>query len=300
MRCPGLHSLFSGLNVRFNGKEAPGFLEYRIEKSDERFRSAVIGVSGHCLSGQLLVFCRPPPEQQPSIKEITHLIPRGSFASSVALIVGGNRGLGEITAKIIAAGGGLPIITYRQGSADAESVVNDIRKWGGRCEAIHLDVRKSKTAMRHLFRRGYSPGSLYYFASPKIFGRRRGFFDHDILQEFLECYVISFGRIIDAIRNGSGMKLRVFVPSSVAVQEDMRNMAEYVLAKRATEELCAFYSRYSTQVEIIVERLPRIRTDQTQTLFSVPAEEGLDVLLPIVRRMENPLPPDIKGVRSGS
>jgi hypothetical protein len=67
----------------------------------------------------------------------------------------------------------------------------------------------------------------------------------------------------------------------------MREMAEYAMAKRVGEELCAFYNQHAKEVEIIIERLPRIRTDQTSTLMPVPAEDALDVMLPLVRRMEN-------------
>ena len=43
----------------------------------------------------------------------------GEFANVRALVIGGSRGLGEITAKIIAAGGGDVWITYRRGKEDA-------------------------------------------------------------------------------------------------------------------------------------------------------------------------------------
>jgi len=50
--------------------------------------------------------------------------------------------------------------------------------------------------------------------------------------------------------------------------------------------LCDFYNRYSGQVEILIDRLPRIKTDQTSTLMEVPAEDALQVMLPLVSRME--------------
>ena len=49
------------------------------------------------------------------------------FAGSTALIVGGSRGLGALTAKILAAGGGKVIITYATGRADAEDLTEEIR-----------------------------------------------------------------------------------------------------------------------------------------------------------------------------
>ncbi|MBM3265941.1 MAG: SDR family NAD(P)-dependent oxidoreductase [candidate division Zixibacteria bacterium] len=55
----------------------------------------------------------------------------GEFSGQHALVAGGSRGLGEATAKILAAGGGTPLITCHQGTADAERVVREITETGG-------------------------------------------------------------------------------------------------------------------------------------------------------------------------
>jgi NADP-dependent 3-hydroxy acid dehydrogenase YdfG len=288
MHCPGLHSLFGQCAVTFHETTGGALLHYRVEQTDARFGKVVMQVSGPRIQGQVTAFFRPPPERQPGMAEVMRLVKPGSFAQSIALIVGGSRGLGEITARLIAAGGGLPIITYHQGAADAERTAADIRSAGGRCEVLQLDVRRGETFIQQLSAAKQMPRSLYYYATPKIFGRRLGFFDHDRLREFQDVYVTSFGRLIDSVVAACPTTLRVFYPSSVAVTETMREMTEYAMAKRAGEELCAFYNRHTKQIEIIVERLPRIRTDQTSTLLPVPAEDGLEVMLPLVRRMEMP------------
>ena len=291
MHCPGLHSLFSQCAVIFGATNKSGTLDYRVEQTDARFGKIVMQVNGPTIQGQITAFLRPPPERQPAMAEVARLVEPGSFASSVALIVGGSRGLGEITARIIAAGGGLPIITYHQGAADAERIAEDIRASGGRCEVRPLDIRHGETFIQQLIPDQSRPLSLYYFATPKIFGKRRGFFDHDLLRDFQEVYVTAFGRLIDRAAANCPTTLRVFYPSSVAVTESMRELAEYAMAKRAGEELCAYYNRHAKQIEIIVERLPRIRTDQTSTLLPVPAGDALQVMLPLVRRMESRMGP---------
>jgi hypothetical protein len=57
------------------------------------------------------------------------------------------------------------------------------------------------------------------------------------------------------------------------------------MAKRVAEDVCAFYNRLSDKVEI-VERLPRTKTDQTSTVVKIPAEDSLNVMLPIGRQIE--------------
>jgi hypothetical protein len=59
------------------------------------------------------------------------------------------------------------------------------------------------------------------------------------------------------------------------------------MAKRLAEEMCSFYNQNSRKLEIIVERLPRTKTDQTNSIIPLPAGEALEVMLPLVRRMES-------------
>jgi hypothetical protein len=287
MECPGLHSLFGEASIRYDGASESHELTYRVEETDERFNRLCLSVHGALVHGQLVVFFRPPPQPQPGMTEVMRAIEPGSFAQSVALIVGGSRGLGEITAKIIAAGGGLPIITYYQGAAEAEAICSEIRSAGCRCKLTQLDVKNPAMSALDLETPPLVPRSLYYFATPKIFGRRRGFFDHEMHREFHEVYVTAFGRMVDRSAAQCPETFRVFYPSSVAVSESRREMAEYAMAKRTGEELCAFYNEHARQIEIIVERLPRIRTDQTNTLLPFPAEGSLEVMSPLVRRMES-------------
>ena len=51
---------------------------------------------------------------QPAMAEISARIAGKPFAGQRSLIIGGSRGLGEVTAKIVAAGGGRAVITYRE------------------------------------------------------------------------------------------------------------------------------------------------------------------------------------------
>jgi hypothetical protein len=285
MRCPGLHSIFGEATVDYDGSGPVAQLDFQVTDLDDRFGRVTMAISGGGLRGNLLASIRPAPVAQAGMATVGEVIKPGEFKNSLALIVGGSRGLGEITARLIAAGGGLPIITYHQGADDAEKVAEDIRASSGRCEVRSYDIRKDDSFIDDLSRDGLTPRSLYYFATPKIFGRRRGFFDYDLLRDFQEVYVTAFGRLVDRMAVNSPAKLQVFYPSSVAVTENLRKMAEYAMAKGVGEELCAYYNSHA-QVEITVERLPRIRTDQTSTLTAYPAADALEVMLPLVRRLE--------------
>jgi acyl dehydratase len=285
MRCPGLHSIFAEAAIRFEATDDAPALHFRTLETDARFSHALLAVEGS-LQGRLTTFFRPPPQLQPGISEVKKSVKNELYSGSTALIVGGSRGLGEITAKIIAAGGGLPIITYHQGAGEAARIVEDIRAQGGRCEMVQMDVQNIPRALRQLGKTAKSLRTLYYFATPKIPGRQRGFFNHDMLAQFNAVYVTAFGRLIDAVAEAVPDKIRVFYPSSVMVTEGMEKMEEYIMAKRLAEEMCAFYNKHSKKIEIIVERLPRLKTDQTRSIIPLPAGDTLEFMLPRVSRVE--------------
>src|ERR1700722_1375711 len=170
MACPGLHSLFAGLDVsRDPASASERALCYAVSKTDARFRSLQIEVSGSGISGRLDAFARLPPTAQPDMAAISARVTKGAFAGQRVLIIGGSRGLGEVTARIVAAGGGHPIITYRESRHEAERVAAEILGTGSQCEILHYDALTP--AGDQLAKLG-AVDSCYYFATAKIFQRK--------------------------------------------------------------------------------------------------------------------------------
>ncbi|CAM3555306.1 3-oxoacyl-ACP reductase [Bordetella sputigena] len=60
--------------------------------------------------------------------------------TKIALITGASRGLGRNAALSIARHGGDVIVTYRNGEAEAQAVVDQIRQLGRKAAALRLDV----------------------------------------------------------------------------------------------------------------------------------------------------------------
>ena len=64
MACPGLHSLFTGLDVtRDPASDGEHALHYAVSKSDARFRSLHIDVAGSGIAGRVEAFARHAPPQ---------------------------------------------------------------------------------------------------------------------------------------------------------------------------------------------------------------------------------------------
>jgi nucleoside-diphosphate-sugar epimerase len=126
---------------------------------------------------------------------------------------------------------------------------------------------------------------LYYYATPRIFARRREPFDDELFARFAAFYVAAFARICAAVR-GAVPSLDVFYPSSTAVEESVPELTEYAAAKAAGESLCRQLDRPADGLRIVVRRLPRVMTDQTASIIEARALDPFDAVLPIVREMQ--------------
>jgi NAD(P)-dependent dehydrogenase (short-subunit alcohol dehydrogenase family) len=288
MVVPGLYSTYGALDLSLTTETHPTEeLCFAVTSVDARFRRILIQITGAGLAGELVTFSRMPPVRQPSIDTAASLVKPGEFSSSVALVVGGSRGLGEVAAKLIAAGGGKVIITYATGAIDARNLAAQIRAWGGQCEVTAYDVRHD--AYPQLQGLSEPPTHLYYFATPAIYRRKAGLCTRDRLDEFNEFYVHGFLRLVEAACRLRRDGISVFYPSTVYVQDRPADMTEYAMSKAAGEVLCADIARFMPRVRVITERLPRLPTDQTASLIRAKSANPLEVMLPIIRKMHPPL-----------
>jgi MaoC like domain/KR domain len=285
MACPGLHSLFAGLEIsRDAASDNDGTLRYAVGKTDARFRSLQIEIAGHGMTGRLDAFARPAPPQQPGMATVAARVRAGAFEGQRALIVGGSRGLGEVTAKIIAAGGGYPLISYRDGRPQAEAIAAEIRQAGGSCEVIRYDALSP--AADQIATAGRID-SCYYFATARIFQRRQAeAYAAKRLRTHLAFYVDGFHALCMALAGRASGKTAIFYPSSVAIDEETSGLAEYAMAKAAGETLAGYINASLPNIDIVSRRLPRILTDQTATVGVASAHDALDVLLPIVYEVQ--------------
>jgi NAD(P)-dependent dehydrogenase (short-subunit alcohol dehydrogenase family) len=291
MACPGLHSLFAGLDVNCNRQTGSGSaLAYAVGKTDARFRSLQIDMSGAGITGRLNAFARPAPPIQPAMSEISPRVSGKPFAGQRSLIVGGSRGLGEVTAKIVAAGGGRPVITFRDSEHEAQQVAADILGAGGQCDILRYDaLSPPREQLRKL---GGAVDCCYYFATPKIFQRKSALYEPEKLRSFLSFYADGFFELCAALAHDRARKLAMFYPSTVAIDQGVSTTAEYAMAKMSGEILAKYLNEFMSGIHIISRRLPRILTDQTATVGVASADNALDVMLPIVYEVQQMARPD--------
>lgn len=286
MVVPGLHSIYGSATLQVAADDATDRVDFMVSAVNIRFRRVELAVRGAGLAGTLVTFSRSPPVHQPDITQLAEQVQPGEFSGVCALVVGGSRGLGELTAKLIAAGGGDVIITYATGVADAQRVVSQINDFGARGSAIQFDVRAD--AHSQLLNLPRQLTQLYYFATPTISRRKTGLCSPERLTQFNEFYVHGFLRLMQAALPLSPGGLSAFYPSTVFIENRPQEMLEYAMSKAAGELLCAEINRCMKGAHVLAQRLPKLATDQTAGLISNDMPDAVAVVLRAVRLMSAP------------
>src|ERR1700716_878562 len=71
-------------------------------------------------------------------------IPKGDLADKIALVTGASRGIGAVTARVLAQAGAQVILNYRSKGSRAEKVAMEIEAAGGKASAIQADITVSE------------------------------------------------------------------------------------------------------------------------------------------------------------
>jgi acyl dehydratase/NADP-dependent 3-hydroxy acid dehydrogenase YdfG len=290
MECPGMHSIYSGLKLRgrTNTEDAAAHLmRYTVQKTDSRFRMVRMAVTGGVLEGTVEAFVRPPPVDQMPLSEVRARVDRASHAGEVALVIGGSRGLGELTAKILIAGGADVTISYASGRDDAERICREAREADLSCSLLQLDVTApfDGASMGKLNAKPFS--HVYFFASPHITRNVTGHWNQELFERFSTVYVRGLASVAEAMLSRltpADQFLHFLVPSTVFLDSPEKGFAEYCAAKAAAETLCDYLGHHH-RAAFARPRLPRMRTDQTSGLAD--AQEPFAVLQAVLARFHS-------------
>ena len=228
----------------------------------------LMNIKGPSMEGAIRAFLRPTPRKQKSFADIRRIITAGEFGDQHAFIVGGSRGLGEVTAKMLAAGGARVVLTYFRGSEDAQDVANEIASAGGLAGAMQFNSLAARETLVDEEMMGELT-HLYYFATPPIVASASQDFSPKLFNAFCNYYVSGFSETVDVFCEYAPSTRRVFFPSSVLVDDFDPRLSSYTLAKVAGEALCSILEKTKRDISIHRPRLPRMATDQTASLISI-------------------------------
>jgi len=86
--------------------------------------------------------------------------------------------------------------------------------------------------------------------------------------------------------NKCSKDVSIFYPSSIAVEDANPNQFEYYISKLAGEEACTLLKKKYPRINLIVVRLPRLETDQTNSFIQISSSDNLSCLAEIVEKTE--------------
>lgn len=279
MKCPGLHSLYSKLSINFDrdsSQAADTELRYKVASFKPILNLLTIELEGAGIAGAATSHYRPPPTMQKSFAEIKTMVNPRQYASQNALIVGASRGLGEVTAKLIAAGGGKACISYYSGTDEARAVAGEIVADGGLAKVMRLNVldvaqvEDGLSSCRDI-------SHLYYFASPKI-PYNDGDFDEMAYKLMLDYYREGLLRVTNTLLNVSRSPLTVFLPSTIFIDAQEPGFCEYARAKEESEQSLMAIKEKNPDLRVLIARLPKLESDQTRGLIPEEYPDTVDVL----------------------
>lgn len=275
MTAPGRHSLLS----RFDAARASGDGRDRstptwtLRSVDDRFRLARLAIDGQTIEASVEAFLRPAPVD-PQLDGAAPDPER--FAGQRWLIVGGSRGLGAVVSMLLDAGGAEVCATHLGSPTAADDLVSRL----DRTHTVRFDVDDVAGGLRQLG--DWQPTHLGWFVSPPIFDGAADEWSDRRHAKLLDVYVHRFAETIELLDPAT--LVGVLWPSTVAVTEPVRGLAEYADAKRRGEEALDVLAADQPHLQISRPRLPRLATDQTTSVVPVdnapPGPVMLDALAP--------------------
>jgi len=239
-----LNSIFGSFKINFE-KETTRISLFPI-KSD--FDGKYIFCIKGCMNGEIVVYKR----QEKVINNTFFTIEPTKFLNYKVLVIGGSRGIGNVISKIYSKGGAEVVITYNKIKpvCELETVQFD----------IHDDIPIS------LQNRFFT--HIFYMVTPHI--KNTKIFSEELYKEYYFYFVKKFKDIIDYFKPSF-----TFYPSSTSIGTEIYK--EYNKAKEDGEKMIK-----SMGYKIHIERLPRLLTDQTNTLVNESTQDPLKYMLKIL------------------
>ena len=280
MICPGKYSLISSIDINlYSGLEPYSDIFYKIKKKDRRFNRFEIHFS-NTIFGKVFAFSYNVPFQEKlsffkkRIKENISLYKKNS------LIIGGSRGLGEDTSKILASAGSNIILTYFIGKQDAKKIKKEInRHTNVKCKTLKLDLSNSSFIKK--IKKLKKIDFIFYFATIKIISTK--IFNFELYKKYKKIYCSNFYKMCKIINQISSNQIKVFFPSTIFINEKQKKYSEYIRAKKDSEKIIKKINKNFKRVKVISVRLPVMSTSQNISIFNQRKKNSQNLLIPIIK-----------------
>jgi hypothetical protein len=277
MKCPGSRALFRSFHWNHLPNQNQEAKIYRVSKIDRRFDLIEIEFMANSIVAKALVKIRQAPAHQPSSEYIQNFVSSNEFVGVRGLVIGGSRGLGELTVRILSCGGADVLFTYLKGESDSKRLASSLSE---KVNCRFFDAQNpDEESMKNLLL--FRPTHLFYFATPSIQRQFAKEFNEGLYQDFRTIFLDGFKFLCTQLNLSSAM-----FPSTAFIDTKETGFDEYIQAKLDGEKFCETLNQ-SSKCFVVYDRLPPLVTDQTSALLGSDTDSNVEVLIPLIRRTVN-------------
>lgn len=271
MRLPGRYAIFTRFDIELSEDVRPGQdveLVGQVTKASEatELMEAAISLEGDetLATGRIEVALNPPPKTMLSSEQIRKDFSHLNLTGKVVVITGASRGIGETTAKLLAALGAKVVVNYYRGEADAQAIVQDIQSGGADALALQCDVTDDESVKDMINRAMNAFGRLDILVNNAV----RDFSPKNITELEWSDFVGEFDVSIKGLhaccrevipifkQNGGGKIINL---STVAVDNPVAGQSRYITAKSAvvgyTKSLAKELLKFNIQANLVVPNM---------------------------------------------
>ena len=277
MFLPGKNSIFSGLKIDFSTRNTSRLIE--VTTVDPRFNLCDYSVFEKNFTANISSIFRKPT----TIGTFLPVHPDDTYShwdltGKRILVLGGTRGLGEQFTMLSAMAGANVLFSYNDGKIDADRLADKLQRLDCQVKATHFNVETPSLNILSAFQ----PEIIFFMITPPIFIKRTREFEVELFDKFISFYCTTLEKLCEKLTFDS-LKL-LYYPSSIAIETDRTRNFEYSVSKQLGEIHAEVLSK-KYGFELLVDRLPRLKTDQTSTHLKIKASDVADVALQVMVRV---------------
>ena len=210
----------------------------------------------------------------------------GEFTAETVLIAGGDVGSGPVAARLVARGGGLPVIARCARDDEALRLQAELRAGGADCVVLESDPTCPGELFEELENNGLYPTQLYHFMRTGPFDEPSTGDSRTLYEHFARVHVDAFVALALGCRVRTEDRLGLFYASSTVVAVEESPLHEYTGALAAGEELCWDFAGADPSICSIVCRLPHVLEDPSSSLAGGSARPAGEVLTAPLRALQ--------------
>jgi hypothetical protein len=283
MVCPGKYSLLAKINLNFEKKQKVkcNDISFFINKFDKRINRVEINFS-NSITGKIFAF-KYNVSTQEDLKNIKAKIKNKFLKTKKSIIIGGSRGLGELTSKILSSAGSDTLISYNYGINEAKKLKSDVIKFTKtKCKIMQINILNENNFSKLKKENMYD--FLFYYATPKINISNIKKFDSQLFKKFNDFYIFKFSKLCRLLNKISNKKIKIFFPSTIFLNYKENYFKEYVLSKKMAERNIKYLNKKLHNIKIISYRLPIMDTDQNINVIKKKKINNFKVLFSIIKK----------------